>query len=204
MSLVNDSFADRGTTPDNDLIVGLVFGAMGFDQNRNDPAFRQRIAAALPQMRSIVERFTATADVDPSAYDSAVREALDVFSHRYDAWVTSLAARRLDEMRAVKPSGVVIGGYGWVEDLAPRTDLTPAAAPPGFDNLFTSPRQHYVHAPSLHHAATAAVLRAGYDSHQESEALGVNLTSRRVRTADWLAAGVRNGQTLGALLGYRF
>src|SRR5262249_15750328 len=28
--------------------------------------------------------------------------------------------------------------------------------------------------------------------------------SRRVRIADWLTTGVRNGQTLGALLGYRF
>jgi hypothetical protein len=98
----------------------------------------------------------------------------------------------------------VIGAYGWVEDVAPRTDLTRVVPPPAGLPAFASARQHYVHAPSLHHAATAAVLRAGFDSHPNPTTLAVNLESRRVRLADWLCAGVRNGQPLGALLGYRF
>lgn len=84
------------------------------------------------------------------------------------------------------PSG---GAYGWLESISPRSAISD---------------QHYIHAPSMAHAATAAVLRAGYDSHGNSGPLAVNLTSRRVRDADWLAAGVRRGQTAGALLGYRF
>jgi hypothetical protein len=202
---MQDSFTDRGTTPDNDVIVGIVFGALFFEQKKDDPDFQQRVRDVLPRARAIVAQVQEACEVSPDVYDMVLREILDAFSHRFDAWVTSLAARRLEQLRTAKPTGVVIGGYGWIEDLAPRTDLTPVqTSAPGFDNVFSSPRQHFVHAPSLHHAATAAVLRAGYDSHGDSQALGVNLISRRVRTADWLAAGVRNGQTLSALLGYRF
>ena len=204
-SLIQDSFTDRGTTPDNDIIEGIVLGAFFFEQKKDDPDFQAKVAQVLPRAKIIVANFHEACEVHPEDYDPTLREILDVFSHRYDAWVTSLAARRLAQLRAAKPAGVVLGAYGWVEDLAPRTDLTPVPMPPpGFDSVFSSPRQHYIHAPSLHHAATAAVLRAGYDSHSDSEALAVNLTSRRVRIADWLLAGVRNGQALGALLGYRF
>ena len=154
-----------------------------------DPDFVQIVQEGLANAKAFVARFDALCAVDPNLYNAATRETLDVFSHRLDAWITSLAARRLDEMRAVQQSGLVLGAYGWVENLVPRTKVPD--------------QQHYIHAPSMTHAATAAVLRAGYDSHG-SGALAVNLTSSRVRNADWLAAGVRNGQTTGALLGYRF
>ena len=193
-----------------DLFVSLVFDAMTEPLaqtslgEREDPAhFIQQTATnldfqgdldvtiqqALPFLKAFMARYDALCNVDPHMYDTLTRETLDVFSHRLDAWITSLAARRLDEMRAAKPSGLVLGAYGWVERLSPR----PAVSD-----------QHYIHAPSMAHAATAAVLRAGYDSHGNTGPLAVNLTSRRVRDADWLAAGIRSGQTAGALLGYRF
>jgi hypothetical protein len=46
-------------------------------------------------------------------------ETLDVCSHRLDAWVTSLATRRLDALRRPAPRGLWLGCYGWVEDLRP-------------------------------------------------------------------------------------
>ena len=57
-------------------------------------------------------------------------------------------------------------------------------------------------------AAAAAVLRSGYLS-QASRASGaapfaVDLSSERVHRAKWLLDGVRQGQSLSALLGYRF
>jgi hypothetical protein len=204
-TMVNDSFTDPLAASADQVAAGIVWGALGYQQNKNDPAFQQRIQQFLPKAQAFLAQFEQVCTVDPTAYDPLVREILDVFSHRYDAWVTSLATRRLDQLRAAKPTGVVIGGYGWIEDLVPRTDLTPVASPPpGFSTVFSSPRQKFVHAPSLHHAATAAVLRAGYESHPDPSALAVNLVSSRVRVADWLAAGIRNGQTLGSLLGYRF
>jgi hypothetical protein len=85
---------------------------------------------------------------------------------------------------------------------------------PASDKFVMAPQvntdnQGYIHAPSLNHASTAAILRAGYNSHSENsgsaaDALAVNLTSERVRRALHLIEGIRNGQELSALLGYLF
>src|SRR5205823_2942871 len=56
-------------------------------------------------------------------------------------------------------------------------------------------------------ARTAAVLRSGYLANATSanpQSLAVNLSSDRVRLALSLLEGIRNGQSLGALLGYQF
>ena len=65
----------------------------------------------------------------------------------------------------------------------------------------------YIHAASIQHADTAAVLRAGYVANAGKDnpnTLAVNLSSDRVRVALTLIEGIRNGQSLGALLGYQF
>lgn len=66
----------------------------------------------------------------------------------------------------------------------------------------------FILAPSLNHAVTAAILRAGYKAHSNTgsaaEAMSVTLTSARVRTALYYLEGIKNGQMLSALLGYRF
>jgi hypothetical protein len=102
-------------------------------------------------------------------------------------------------MRSVDPEGGVhLCAYGFVEDLAPA----PARASAG-----------YVHSPSPAHASAAAILASGYRSHTNGDAgangaarrpFGIDLSSERVRTALDLFDGVRAGQPLGALLGYRF
>ncbi|HYR12164.1 MAG TPA: hypothetical protein VEQ60_30540, partial [Longimicrobium sp.] len=65
----------------------------------------------------------------------------------------------------------------------------------------------FVAAPSLAHAATAAILRSGYlalGGGASSAPFAIDLSSDRVRLAEWILDGVREGQPLGALLGYRF
>ena len=52
------------------------------------------------------------------------------------------------------------------------------------------------------HAATAAILRSGYDP-DHLDAAAVDLSSARVRRTKWLLDGIRHGQSLGSLLGYR-
>lgn len=122
----------------------------------------------------------------------AVAGTLDCASHRYDAWVTSLATHRLTSMRSATPAGVLLGAYGWVENLTPGRSTTRNGG--------------YLHAPSVVHAATAGILRSGYLTHNQDEAgsgaLAIDLTSARVRSAKHLLDGVRQGQPLGALLGY--
>jgi hypothetical protein len=117
---------------------------------------------------------------------------LDLASHRLDAWVSAQATRRLATLRTRRPLGVRFGGYGVLEDVHPATAAQPAS-------------HGYIHAPSLGQAATAAVLRSGHLAHVggADEPLAINLSSRRVRLALALLEGVRAGQPLGALLGYR-
>ncbi len=65
----------------------------------------------------------------------------------------------------------------------------------------------YIFAPSLAQASTAAVLRSGYMTHKgtpDEPMLSIDLSSERVRKALSLFDGIREGQTLGALLGYIF
>lgn len=121
-----------------------------------------------------------------------LRESLGIVMYRLDAWITSLAAKRFADRRRARPAGLQIGGFGWLLDLAPSDDR---------------PSQGFIHAPSLNHAATAAVVRAGWSAYgtaQGAAPLSVDLTSDRVRGAHWALDAVRNGQDLAELLGARF
>ena len=146
-----------------------------------------RLAEVEAAMRSLSTAST-------SARRIAVAEALDCASHRFDAWATALVTRRLADRRRTVPQGILLGAYGWVENLRPGATTTRDGG--------------YLLAPSVAQAATAGVLRSAYLHHNPSAdgsgAFAIDLTSTRVRNSLSLLQGIRNGQTLGALLGYRF
>ncbi len=151
-------------------------------------------------------------------------EHVDIVSYRYDSWLLGLVSQRIASQRAASATpnngeqsgGLYLGAYAWVEHLKPTTsEIVPVQVPPdlasqfpGDEPLMTDPAGGgYIHAPSIQHADTAAVLRAGYlaNAGQDNpDTLAVNLSSDRVRVALTLIEGIRNGQSLGALLGYRF
>jgi hypothetical protein len=149
--------------------------------------------------------------LDSEALLYLMQGTIDLASNRLDAWITSLATKRLATMRATQPQGIYIGGYGWVENLRPeataRTEVTP---PPGESApLYAHVNDTgFIHAPSMTHAATAALLRnaqlGSSGVAQENGPFAIDLSSRRAREASWLLDGVRRGQPLAALLGYRF
>ncbi len=148
--------------------------------------------SSVPAFANFWNSFTSLSKLSAEALDFATREVLDLGSYRFDAWVTSLAHFRLDETRRVTPNGgIVLGAYGWLEDVRPASAPVASAG--------------YVHAPSLMHATTAAVLRSGYLSHRNGtqSPFQIDLSSDRVRLGLHLLDGVREGQPLGALLGYR-
>jgi len=130
-------------------------------------------------------------------------QVIDSASHRYDAWVTSLATRRLSALRAATPTGIQLGAWGYVSGFT----ADELQAVPGRPGIVTDPRNRgWVLAPSIRHAATAGVLHAAWAEHGAgtgSDAFAVDLHSDRVRLALGLAQGMRQGQQLGALLGYR-
>lgn len=147
-----------------------------------------------PELREIgaVGEALARLEQRPTAVlERLLRETLDLAAGRLDAWITSYATKRLEEVRAALPDGTYLGAWGYVEGLRP--------APKGESAGF-------VHAPSIAHASTAAVLLSGHRTHARggSSPLQIDLSSRRVRIARKLLEGVQAGQPLGALLGYRF
>ena len=151
----------------------------------------------------------AVASLPPDRAALLLGESIDTASYRFDAWLTSLATRRLSDLRTATPTGVTLGAYGAVEDLAraparPAVAQPPAGAPTPL--VADAAGAGFVHAPSLAQAATASVLRAGHLAHAATDpnaaALAVDLSSSRVRVALQLLDGVREGQPIGALLGY--
>jgi hypothetical protein len=162
------------------------------------------------QVRAHVDALERLKDLPTAELDRLFGETLDLVSHRIDAWITALAHRRLHAMRnGSTPSVVHLGAYGWVEDVKPAAPSLVTI--PGLGDV---PEQAhtggFIQAPSMTHASAAAVLRSGHMSMKNENgtmsagAYAVDLSSERVRMARRLFEGVRNGQPLGALLGYEF
>ena len=149
--------------------------------------------------RRVSDALERLADLDVDALEWLLRESLGLGTHRLDAWHTSIAAARLDRLRVDEPTGLQIGAYGVVTDLVPTTSITSTS--------ITSPSQGYIHAPSMAQAATATMLRCGWQAHGDADAasaFAIDLSSSRVREARWLFDGINRGQPLGELLGCRF
>ncbi|GAB2892343.1 hypothetical protein GCM10027074_70620 [Streptomyces deserti] len=188
---------------DVDQLVADVLEGLGERERAERVAAATRAAGALPRLEQALRTLAA---VPVTRLPELLLEVIDVHSHRLDAWITSLASRRLAELRASGAEGVHFGCYGWVENLRPPVPREQLDIE--LDEVDTtvevSEQDGYIHAPSLQHAATAAVLRSGFLGHPGEQTYAVGLTSRRARIARWLLGGVRQGQNLGSLLGYRF
>jgi hypothetical protein len=135
---------------------------------------------------------------------------LDLSTHRLDAWVTSFASKRLAALSATAGKGVYVGAYGWVENLRPAPPAAAVASLPAGEPgpLFAyAGDSGFIHAPSLTHATAAALLRNAHlgatGTPTPDSPFAIDLSSRRLREAERLLDGLRQGQPLGALLGYR-
>jgi hypothetical protein len=169
--------------------------------------FQSSSLAALGEFRASLAHLAA---LDTETLQYLTQGVLDLASRRLDGWITSFATKRLSMMRAEQPRGLYVGGYAWVENLRPAAPLV-AATPPANEPapLFLQPNDTgFIHAPSLAHASTAALLRNAHLGHNGAAAadspFAIDLSSRRMREAQQILDGVRQGQPLGALLGYRF
>jgi hypothetical protein len=179
-------------------------------------------ASSLREQIAALERLKA---LPTARLERAFADHIDACAYRLDAWLQAIVTYQLVMMRQVAGEeaqaqrGLHLGGYAWLEDLRPEArELTPVAlTDPGLIADFGGPNQPalvrdstnqgYVHAPSLNQAVAAAVLRNGFITNatpQNPGTMAVTLTSERVRTALGLIEGMRGGQSLADLLGYRF
>jgi hypothetical protein len=195
------------------LVAEFIPGVLG-----GHPATR-----FLDEQLAALERLVQT----PTArLERLLAEHLDLCTYRQDAWRWGMVHYALASLRygsarsenVIEPRrGVYVGAFGWLEQVrSEKKVLTPVQLPPELDSAFNSKQEAplmidstnagYVHAPSVNHALAAAVLRNGYISNatpQSPNALAVHLSSARVRRALGVIDGIRNGQSLGALLGYQ-
>ena len=163
---------------------------------------------------------TTLAKLPTARLERLLAEHIDTVNYRLDSWQTALFDLRARAQRNLsgeqRKLGLHLGSYGYLENPRPARlrrvkipeDVLPQEMRERADNLFLDPQNGgYVHTPSLNHATAAAILRSGYLTHAspaEQDKLAVNLSSARVRRAKYLIDGVRNGQSLEALLGYVF
>lgn len=154
------------------------------------------------------------------ALERAFVEHLDCLSYRMDAWRLGIQNVQLAQMRGESSEGfsrggTYVGAYGWLENVHAKDEtLEPVELDDELSAIFDgaaplvrdSTNFGHIHAPSLDQAVTAAVLRNGFLANATPESpdlLAVDLSSERVRWANAAIDGIRNGQSLGALLGYR-
>jgi hypothetical protein len=183
------------------------------------PLFARYLSQQLKALKSLQNASTAR-------LERAFVEHLDCCSYRLDAWKTAILTNQLVYMRnngsggeRQHRTGIFLGAYGWVENVHPNKkkqlatkeltgDLTTDFNPDRTKVFLSDPtNEGYIHAPSLNQGITAAVLRNGYVSHGKQDGnnvLSVNLTSERIRLALSIIEGIQGGQSLAALLGYRF
>jgi hypothetical protein len=119
-----------------------------------------------------------------------------------DAWISSLAARRIDEMRSSPDheKGIYFGAYGWVEDL--EKDATPVN-PESLTDVYRE-AGGIIHTPGVAQAVASSVFKNSFlsNTHEEqSNPFSINLTSDRLQKGQFLLEGIRQGQQLEALIG---
>ncbi len=196
-----------------DYITSLL--ANGENLKAVSPVHYQQIAA-LDRLRR----------ASTASLERAFVEHLDCCSYRLDAWQQGILRLQLTQMRnnpsveekdqPVKAKkGIYIGAFGWLENVRPEKDkvLTPVRVPADLKEDFPdsyvrdAANAGYIHAPSINQAVSAAVLRNAFLTNGKSDdnsEFAVNLSSDRIRLALSVIEGIQNGQSLAALLGYKF
>ena len=178
----------------------------------------QPVVEDLKQQKAALE---VLKEMKTGELERAMAEHIDTLSYRLDSWQQSLfeqrlAAKRNNAKNEERKTGIYLGCYGYLENSRPATgkrqpvseNILPEELREGTGDLYMEKGNGgYIQAPSLNHATAAAIVRNGYLSHanpMDKELLSVNLSSERVRRGYYLIEGLRNGQTLEALLGYQF
>lgn len=133
-------------------------------------------------------------NIDEKELKEMLSATFDLFNYRLDAWLTGLLNNRIRQRIAGRQHKIAIGAFGWVFNLV-EDSL----------ELEKNPDE-YILAPSINHAITAAILRSSFNNSKQKASQGnfnmsINLSSVRVRQALRIIKGIRNGLSLGTILG---
>ena len=183
---------------------------------------REEMAALGAQIILEIERLKEEGEDYIEAQRRALAEAVDLSSYRLDAWLTGISAQRIDKLRGKKnnagqrahvgsQTGFYFGAYGWIENLQrsknilTENKLQVPSILKEFENDLTG---GYIHCPSPEQAVVSAMFRQAFSAYQKNASkvspYTLNLTSDRIQKSKWFLEGIRQGQQIDALLGYRF
>ncbi|GEM_PF-1674261 len=202
LSSSSNGYLNRYLSPKHTFIFN------GYPNHHLHQGFKNALDATRESIRKLK-------DIPTARLEQLLAEHLDLCTYRLDAWRLGMVNRRLKQQRSTNTTGIFIGAYGWVEDLNKGGERPLAKNIPeglwksGDDPIYEdADNLGFIHTPSLNHAITAAILRAGFDANsgiaEIENQMAVNLSSARVRMALNLLNGIRNGQEAAALLGYQF
>lgn len=198
LKLQMDSLQELSKRNEKEL-EALVNNELSRKLIRNPNPLDPELVKEYNELLYLLQALALLSKMPTARLERCLAEHIDTLSYRLDAWITALLAGRLDDSRKPQaggiphePKGFYLGAYGWLLDLhrSPSTK---------------QPEGGYLHAPSLAQAATGALLKCGFLSHNSSSgAFAVDLSSQRVRHGLFLLEGLQNGHELAALLGYQF
>lgn len=133
-------------------LPAALLARLAFTAKRQVPATG---GVTVDQVNAALRTLAALASTEAGRADLGrlVAEMLDAASHRLDAWMVGMVTERLHALHAESTASgaTAIGAFGWLTDLQPA---------PGTRSY------GHIHAPSLAHAATGAVLRSGFLSQR--------------------------------------
>lgn len=137
----------------------------------------------------------AIANLSTAKLERAFAEHIDCCTYRIDAWINALYSVQLRKQRVINndvwSKGIYLGAFAYLENLKPAYNVN---------------SNGYILAPSLSHAASAAILRNAQLTYEGNEAnpFNIDISSERTQRALQLLDGLRSGLALNELLGYRF
>ena len=143
---------------DFELREGEVLAVIGDNGAGKTSLIKALAGAVIPDAGEILMNGTSmsfkntrdarAAGIETVYQDLAVVQALDIASHRVDAWATALASSRRATLAPPNPTGMTLGAFGYVEDVR-------------LSRLRREP-DGWIHAPSTAHAVTAGVLASAH------------------------------------------
>ena len=143
------------------------------------------------QIKKKVQNEPCMAGVTDKELRALITGTFDLFNYRLDSWLTGLLSQRYEKRLEDRKHKISIGAYGWVFNLR--------------ETWHKNLSKEFIVAPSVNQAVTAAVLRSSFNRASNGTtkdySLSVNLSSSRVRQALRIIDGIRNGLSLGTILG---
>jgi hypothetical protein len=196
--LIHDAvFERRQGLLDAGLDVGVAHGRparKGKGRNRDAVlGYANAATRARADAYFMIDALRRLASLEADTLKLLMRQTLDLSGHRLDALWQAFLLQDLEAYRETHANDLQIGAFGLVENLRPLwRDEAPIW------------NESFVHAPSIQHAKTAAILRSGRQARSDkgdTDALSVDLSSQRMRKAQEAFEGLRLGADLGDILG---